>query len=232
MNKGLTREGRANTWMAMVVILFLGGTFAGPAHAAGLLKVMKQGLGTGTVTSTPAGTINCGADCDENFATSAGLTLTAVAGPNSVFVGWEGNCAGAGACALTMSGARSVRAIFRLDPDIPTLADFTPEGIAENYLTANPNITNAGRFIRRAARRVPAGLDPDDALGKPADRHPRIPRILMPNVNAQFTFTSGSARTPPIPARIPMRSNTCSGTRSQKNFRFHEIVLERRSRDG
>jgi hypothetical protein len=224
MNKGLTREGRANTWMAMVVILFLGGTFAGPAHAAGLLKVMKQGLGTGTVTSTPAGTINCGADCDENFATSAGLTLTAVAGPNSVFVGWEGNCAGAGACALTMSGARSVRAIFRLDPDIPTLADFTPEGIA-NYLTANPNITNAGRFIRGLPAEYKQGWILMTRSESLQTGTAKFPRILMPNVNAQFTFTLGLSAHASYPGAHPDAIEYMQWDAVEKNFRFHEIVL-------
>jgi hypothetical protein len=71
--------------------------------------------------------INCGADCDELFALTAPITITATAAPGSVFVGWQGNCSGvAPTCNLSMSAARSVRAEFRLDPDVPMLTDFTP----------------------------------------------------------------------------------------------------------
>src|SRR4029077_2259303 len=78
------RESLAST------LLIAGALCAAPSHAAGLLKVMKTGLGTGTVTSLPAGMIDCGADCDENFVLTAPITITATAAPGSVFVGWQG----------------------------------------------------------------------------------------------------------------------------------------------
>ena len=54
---------------------------AGSAHAAGLLKVMSQGLGTGTVGSGANG-INCGSVCDQIFDTSPTVTLTVSAAPS------------------------------------------------------------------------------------------------------------------------------------------------------
>ena len=51
--------------------------------------------------------INCGADCDELFALTAPITITATAAPGSVFVGWQGNCSGvAPTCNLSISDDR------------------------------------------------------------------------------------------------------------------------------
>ena len=58
------------------------------------LSVMKQGNGTGTVTSSPAG-IDCGNTCSQTFTSAVTLHLTASANPGSVFVGWGGDCSGA-----------------------------------------------------------------------------------------------------------------------------------------
>ena len=38
--------------------------------------------------------------------------LTPAPAPPAVFVGWSGDCAGSGACALTMNATRSVTATF------------------------------------------------------------------------------------------------------------------------
>ena len=76
------------------------------------LTVSKSGLGSGTVTSSPAG-INCGADCSEVFNHGTSVILTAVAVGGSVFLGWTGGgCSGTGTCALTMTAATTVVALF------------------------------------------------------------------------------------------------------------------------
>jgi hypothetical protein len=67
--------------------------------------------GVGTVTSSPAG-INCGATCTSDYAPNTPVTLTAVAGANSAFSGWSGDCTGTGTCQVTMGQARSVTATF------------------------------------------------------------------------------------------------------------------------
>src|SRR5436190_19576470 len=54
------------------------------------LKVMKMGLGAGTITSSPAG-ISCGTDCDETYGSSDSVTLTAAALTGTIFVSWEGD---------------------------------------------------------------------------------------------------------------------------------------------
>jgi hypothetical protein len=49
-----------------------------------VIKVMKVGLGSGTITSID-GRINCGADCDENYASTTTVDLRAVPDPLDPF---------------------------------------------------------------------------------------------------------------------------------------------------
>ncbi|MEO8302741.1 MAG: IPTL-CTERM sorting domain-containing protein [Betaproteobacteria bacterium] len=77
------------------------------------LDVSKNGTGTGTVTSSPAG-INCGATCTANFSTGSSVTLTPTADAGSVFAGWAGACTGSGACIVSMTAAKSVTATFNI----------------------------------------------------------------------------------------------------------------------
>jgi hypothetical protein len=78
------------------------------------LTVTKDGTGTGTVASSPAG-INCGATCSGNFNAGASVTLNATPGTGSTFSGWSGSCTGTGTCTVTMDQARSVTASFALN---------------------------------------------------------------------------------------------------------------------
>ena len=78
-----------------------------------LLSVRKEGSGSGTVTSSPAG-IECGDDCSEPYAHGTDVTLTATPSSTSVFTGWSGACTGTGTCTLTMDGPKNVTAHFTL----------------------------------------------------------------------------------------------------------------------
>ncbi|HET6999114.1 MAG TPA: hypothetical protein VFI03_11045, partial [Solirubrobacterales bacterium] len=80
-----------------------------------LLKVKKEGTGTGTVTSSPAG-VSCGSTCEAAFTDGASVTLTATPGANSKAVVW-GGCdeVVAGACKVTMSAAKEITATFALE---------------------------------------------------------------------------------------------------------------------
>jgi Leucine-rich repeat (LRR) protein len=75
------------------------------------LTVDLSGSGDGTVTSEPAG-ISCNPTCSAAFAASSAVTLTATPAVDSVFTGWSGDCAGSGACVVTMDAARFVTATF------------------------------------------------------------------------------------------------------------------------
>jgi hypothetical protein len=78
------------------------------------LTVEKAGAGTGTVTSD-AGGIDCGTTCSDSYVSGTSVTLTAVAGANSVFTGWSGGgCTGTDACLVTVSEVTTVTATFAL----------------------------------------------------------------------------------------------------------------------
>jgi hypothetical protein len=96
---------------------------AAAATAVRTLTISGTGGGTGTVTSSPAG-INCSVTagvaaatgCSATFATTATVTLTAIARTGSSFVGWLGACTGLVTCRPVMSQNRAVTARFLKGP--------------------------------------------------------------------------------------------------------------------
>lgn len=80
-----------------------------------LLSVYEVGLGSGTVTSVPAG-INCtsGSGCTGSFVTGATVVLKATPAAGSTFGGWSSNClpGTAASCSITMNNNEPVGAIF------------------------------------------------------------------------------------------------------------------------
>ncbi len=78
------------------------------------LTVVKEGSGTGVVTSVPSG-IDCRKDCEQEYEAGKEVTLTEtpVKETNTKFVEWSGACSGVlSTCKVTMSEARTVKAIF------------------------------------------------------------------------------------------------------------------------
>jgi hypothetical protein len=89
------------------------------------LRLFKEGTGSGTVTSTPAG-INCGADCEEFYDDGTSVTLTATPGGSATFVGWSGgvpnSCqVGGQSCAFKMGRNRNVTARFDVNATVTQL---------------------------------------------------------------------------------------------------------------
>jgi len=78
------------------------------------LTVTVSGAGSGTVHSAPAPDIACSGNCSQSYDIHTPVSLSATAGPDSVFGAWSGACSGSGACNVTMEGARSVGASFLL----------------------------------------------------------------------------------------------------------------------
>ena len=85
-----------------------------------LLTVVKNGSGSGTVTSSPAG-INCGATCSATLPAGTAVTLTATpTSAASIFTGWLGNgCTGTSTCTKTLTATANVSATFALTSNGP-----------------------------------------------------------------------------------------------------------------
>lgn len=85
------------------------------------LTIAMPGVGSGTVSSDPAG-IDCGSDCSADYTLGATVTLTAIADSGSSFAGWTaGPCSGTSAadCAVTIEADTTVAARFTLDAPPP-----------------------------------------------------------------------------------------------------------------
>ncbi len=77
------------------------------------LTVMFAGIGSGMVSSNPAGINACTATCSGSFASGTQVTLTASAANGSTFAGWSGGgCTGTGTCVVTLTAATTVTATF------------------------------------------------------------------------------------------------------------------------
>lgn len=87
----------------------------------------SAGTGTGTVRITnnsDSSFVDCRAelpadpDCTGFYPGGTGLSLSATPDGDSLFAAWTGDCAGGGACNLTMNAAHTVGADFTLTPDL------------------------------------------------------------------------------------------------------------------
>ena len=78
-----------------------------------MLTVQKQGTGSGTVSSAPAG-INCGVECEVEFADNAEVILRVEPAIGSTFVGWAGGlCPGTvPRCRVIMNDNRLIQALI------------------------------------------------------------------------------------------------------------------------
>jgi alpha-tubulin suppressor-like RCC1 family protein len=106
------------------------------------LAAIRQGDGTGTVTSAPAG-INCGPTCSASFVSDSPVTMTAAPGADSIFSGWTGCDSVSGAtCTVSMTASRTVTAIFMLKRFTLTVSK---TGIGNGTVTSSPaGITCSG----------------------------------------------------------------------------------------
>jgi len=89
-------------------------------------QLVLTGTGDGSVSRTPGATCNA-VVCDLSGNVGDAVTLTAQPASGSSFLGWQGDCSGTGACAVTVTPTTSVIARFR--------AAQLPAGWAEEPLT-------------------------------------------------------------------------------------------------
>jgi hypothetical protein len=106
-----------------------------------ILTVSRDGTGSGSVSSAPAG-ISCGATCSASFPAGTSVTLTPTASAGSVFAGWAGHCTGTGACTVTMNQARNVTATFNAAPTFNLTVSRT--GTGTGTVTSSPAGINCG----------------------------------------------------------------------------------------
>jgi hypothetical protein len=188
------------------------------------------------VAVAPAGTdcgSTAGATC-ATFASGTSVTLTANPDAGLTFAGWDldvngdpgtpGDCTGTSAtCTVIMSANRSVRPVF--DVAIPPLTDFTPQGI-RTYLMANTQVNTPARFIRA----LPSEFRQNWILMSRSESlqtgTAASPRILMPSADARFVFSVGMTTSSSYPGAHPNAIELMQFDSTEKNFRFHEIVLD------
>ena len=113
------------------------------------LSVSRQGTGSGTVASSPAG-INCGSTCTASYAAGTQVTLYAQPASGSSFAGWSGACFGTGSCTVSMDSARSVTASFNTSGGGP-LADpavFVTQQYRD-FLRSNPGSADLNNWVNQ-----------------------------------------------------------------------------------
>ncbi len=117
------------------------------------LVVTRVGTGRGSISSSPAG-LGCRAACSGLFADGATVTLSATAGPSSLFRGWSGDCHGTGACVVSMTGGHSVTATFQR-PLAPPVCR-VPKAVGTTLARPRTMIAKAhcrvGKISRKATR--------------------------------------------------------------------------------
>ena len=187
-------------------------------------KVMRTGLGSGTVTSNPPG-VDCGSDCAKAYPSGTSVTLTATPVEGSAFSHWEGDAKGtSNPITLTLRANASVRAVFETASAIPQLSDFTPAGV-QTYLAANPTVNTAARFLAA----LPAEHKQNWLLMTRSESlqtgTAASPRIILPSADARFVFSVSLSESASYPGSHPSAIEYMQWDAAEKNFRFHEIVL-------
>jgi uncharacterized repeat protein (TIGR02543 family) len=114
------------------------------------LSVTRSGLGTGSVTSNPAG-ISCGSSCSTSFASGTPVVLVAAAATGSTFAGWTGaGCGTAATCTVVLTANTTVSAQFKPlisgRPDLVETLVSNPPGTAArgSRFTVRDTVQNVG----------------------------------------------------------------------------------------
>jgi hypothetical protein len=217
----------------LLVCLLACSTFQ--AATAQQIKVMKQGLGYGTIhaTTASAGPIDCGATCDAASATGALVDLTAdPADADSRFVRWEGNFPATAVITANRiqfakpAGITTVRATFDLVVTAPRLrADqINPDSIRV-YLNRNAAVNSMATFVRALPDEYKQNwilMTRSESLQTGTAKYPRI---LLPSNNARNVFTLGLIASKSYPGSDPNAIEYMQWDENLKTFRFHEIIL-------
>ena len=104
------------------------------------VTVQKEGNGSGTVTSSPAG-IDCGGTCSGQFQQGVTVSLNAAAAPGSAFAGWSGACSGTGPCSVTNNATVTARFVVTVATNQLSVVK---GGNGSGTVTSNPNGISCG----------------------------------------------------------------------------------------
>ena len=149
-----------------------------PSEAvAASLNVQLGGLGSGTVTSVPAG-ISCGSYCYSNYPKNTSITLTATPTAGSSFSGWSGACVGTGMTVNVVLTTRSTTctATFNLASPPTQLS-----------LTVTRTGTGSG-----TVNSAPAGISCGSACSYAYAQNTAVSLTATAAVGSTFTGWSGS----------------------------------------
>ena len=112
----------------------------------------RSGTGSGTITSSVGGIINCGTTCQATRPLNEQITLTAAPASGSTFAGWTGGgCSGTGTCTFAVTNDVTIQATFNLENSIapPTITLTSP--------TSNAIYTAPAAVRLAASASIPAG---------------------------------------------------------------------------
>ena len=203
------------------------------------LRVMKTGLGKGWIqgsgiscgiVSTDPATDTDTVDTSCNSTSTTSITLIVNSHPGSSFAGWGGDSASVPAttptCTVPMDQMRSVRANFTLNTPVPSLTDLTPAGINAFLSGRGSSVNTQAEFVAA----LPAEFRQNWILMTRSESLQTgtggFPRILLVSENSEQAFTLGLVEHSSYPGSHPNAIEYMQWDDTEKNFRFHEIVIE------
>ena len=126
-----------------------------------ILTTSKNGTGSGTITSAPAG-ISCGSDCTESYANNTSVSLSATPASGSIFASWGGACSGSGACNVSMTQARNVTATFNTATTCDAFMNPASNAVVSNLTSTSYSISwtpQSGSYDNNTRIRVASNLN-------------------------------------------------------------------------
>ena len=134
------------------------------------LSTSTEGVGSGTISSTPIG-IDCGGDCSQDYDYDTVVSLTATPDTGSTFAGWSGDadCADG---SVTMTSARNCTATF---------------GLQTISLTVERAGTGSG-----SVSSLPAGIDCGNDCSESYEYGTTVNLTATPNAGSSFVGWAGS----------------------------------------
>jgi hypothetical protein len=151
------------------------------------LTVTKAGTGVGTITSSPAG-INCPTTCSASYVYNTAVTLTAAPSGKSRFGGWTGDCAGTGACVVSMTATRAVTATFL--PPLAPPACKVPKVIGKSLAKAKTAIKKAHCKVGKISHKASS----KKKKGKVIGQTPKAGKKLKNGAKVNVTVGKGPAK--------------------------------------